>query len=547
MKKSISAIIMVILVLTSCMTGLVYAEEYLPADESSYAAESIGDEAPASDLPENDSEETILHRLQDPEKDFLFTSEDHIILFKNVFEAEEEERSEERRQFTRIKFLDRSSLSAFLKEVGWMYIYVEGKGEKVNRIEIVQQDQLLVRTYNVESYSSVGHYVLLDFEFLQPFRVPDGKNEVTVKFYDNNTLVAALPYTFISVAHPTITAVFSNMKYDNLYSLTTTRKKRYVGLDAKQLKINVQILGIQKEDSIEVDLVDENGRKVGEIFQEEPNEYKAVDGSISKKVRINLYPDILQQGMILVPQAKINGEIIRGTEDDNTVLKVVTSPKIVSIPQYTKKPDSIKIGIVNADRFQNIYIDFWQNEQLVGSTTDYQIKWDEKELVSYLDIPLRDHYLQNPNGEFKIKIRNSQKVLFEQTLLPALDNTENNADNWLKEDGLNPKATVMPTLHNQPVDKIFRVLFNTPIDVSSVTKDNLYVIDKESGKRIDIDLSRLKLDSVEGEAVTEYELTAAIQDEYRPNQLYILVLEPGIRGLNGAELTKQVVLYFTIR
>jgi len=99
--------------------------------------------------------------------------------------------------------------------IPYLYFYLRNSdyeaitGIVVDKIEIYQQENLILSTTNVSSYSNSGRYLINNAALKSKFK--NGDNEVDVVFYKNGIEVARLEdFTLHCYANTIVTELYSN-------------------------------------------------------------------------------------------------------------------------------------------------------------------------------------------------------------------------------------------------------------------------------------------------------------------------------------------------
>jgi len=89
--------------------------------------------------------------------------------------------------------------------------------------------------------------------------------------------------------------------------------------------------------------------------------------------------------------------------------------------------------------------------------------------------------------------------------------------------------------YNVPVDKSWNIKFNHSINLNT-TKDNIKVIEKDSGMEVNIETAHIDND---------YSITVKPKENYKYNTEYIMIINDNIKSVTNSNLSQPISLNFT--
>lgn len=285
-------------------------------------------------------------------------------------------------------------------------------GIVVDKIEIYQQENLILSTTNVTSYSKVGKYFISDANFKSKLSDNNGDNKVNVIFYRSGVEVARLSdFILKSYSIPIISEVFPNT----------------VGTNRNEFPLEVSILNASKNATINAYYTNSNGDKVATLVGENKTSrrYDSETKELTVKLKMVKNSDFDNSDSYNEYTAHIfvdNSEITY-CEDYNSNLYVNSNPEVERIYHVTKSPYHYHIEGINLVNADSLTLKLEQNDTVIAEISDIKAKFDSSTYFEYIDEDITKK-IKNPKVEMRATLYSNDTELSSFTFFETPDSPD---------------------------------------------------------------------------------------------------------------------------
>ena len=406
----------------------------------------------------------------------------------------------------------------------WLYLRDSNRnpvtGIKVSRIEMIQNNTVVARATDVESYSTKGQYNSKSLEMINKFENSNGENLVDVVFYLGSKEVARIKNFKISIYEKSI----------------TDRVQPYqIGLNNPKFQLSATILNVDEDKSVDAYLVDAEGNRITEtdkIISDYSNQN-------DKTRRLNFAMSFTDNKYLSDRESydyiiEVDGQKI--DEFDNHQISIVSNPSISTITHARMPNLEYEVTGVNLLDNSPYKLVIEQEGIITKEINNVHAIFNESEYEEEIKVDLQPEYFANYGGMYKVSLydANNQMLMDFDFLVPKDDTSKEENDVVDPLEGFkvfDKKENVEPT-------KIWRVKFNKALDNDTINNGNTYIINKSTGRIVEVDYS------FENEGTI---LAMTPEKNFVSGQTYTLIIDKRVKSSNGDNLKQPAAIEFTVK
>lgn len=406
----------------------------------------------------------------------------------------------------------------------WLDIYDSDynpvTGIKVSRIEMIQSNTVVARANDVESYSINGHYRTRNLEVVNKFQNSNGENNVDLVLYLGSKEVARLKNYKIHVfAEPILKDIHP---YE-------------IGLYNSRFNISLSMLNVAEEQKTDIYLVDENGFRITKTDKIIENHYNSNEKSRYIEYAISFIDEnYLSEDKSYEYILEVDGQVIESF--DVLPFKLIKDTHLHTT-YHSSMPD-LKYRVLGVNLLDNnpykLFIE--QDGKVVKEINNVMAKFNEEQYTEEINVDLLPEYFENYGGMYKVTLFNANnKQMSEFDFLVQRDDTSEE-----ENDIINPFEgfKVFDKVENIEPNKTWRVEFNKAVDSITINNGNTYVINKRTGKSVEVKFN------FENEGTI---LTITPTVNFVSGEAYSLIIDKRVKSDTGKNLSQPAAIEFTVK
>lgn len=406
----------------------------------------------------------------------------------------------------------------------WLYLNDSERnpvtGIKVSRIELIQNNTVVARANDVESYSIKGQYHSKNIEIINKFENSNGENLVDVVLYLGSKEVARVKNFKISIYEKTIT--------DRVHPYQ-------LGLNNLKFNLSTTMLNVDQDRITDAYLVDKDGSRITKTDKIINDYYNSND----KTRRIDYAVSFIDEKYLSNHESynyiiEVDGQVI--DDYDNHQIRIVSHPTIDTI--YHASIPNLKFRVKGINLLNNgpYKLVIEQKDKITKEINNVHALFNETEYVEEINIDLPQEYFSNYGDMYKVRVfsANNQQLLDFDFLVPKDDTSQEENDIVDPFDGFkvfDKKKDIEP-------NKTWRVEFSNALDSNTINNGNTYIINKITGQSVKVDFNFESGGTV---------LAMTPMENFVSGETYTLIIDKRVKSSTGTELSQPAAIEFTVK
>jgi len=385
---------------------------------------------------------------------------------------------------------------------------------------MIQNNTVVARANDVESYSINGQYYARNLELINRFENSNGENLVDVVLYLGSKEVAKLKNFKISI-------------YEK--PLTDRVRPHQIGLYNPKFNLSTTMVNVDKDKITDAYLVDKDGSRVTKTDRIINDYYNPKDKTRNIGYAISFINEeyLIDRGSYKYI-IEVDGQVIDNY--DNYQIRTVSDPYIASIYHASMPNLEFRVTGANLLNYSPYKIVIEQEGKITKEINNVHAVFNESEYTEEINLDLKPEYFDNYGGMYKVKVFNSnnQELLDFDFLVPQDDTS-------LEEnDVVNPFEgfEVFDKKENVEPNKTWKVKFSKALDSNTINNGNTYIINKRTGQLVKVDYK------FENEGTV---LAMTPEKNFIPGETYTLIIDKRVKSNTGTNLSKPAAIEFTVK
>lgn len=406
----------------------------------------------------------------------------------------------------------------------WLYLrnseHKSVTGIKVSRIEMIQNNTVVARANDVESYSIKGQYRARTLEMINKLENSNGENLVDVVLYLGSKEVARIKNFKISIYEKTIT--------DRVHP-------SQIGLTNPKFNLSTTMLNVDEDKITDAYLVDKDGSRITKTDKIISDYYNQNERTRNIEFAISFINEkYLSDRESYNYIIEVDGQVI--DNHDNHQISIVSDSYIDTIYHASMPNLEFRVTGANLLNYSPYNIVIEQEGKITKEINNVHAVFNESEYMEEINIDLQPEYFDNYGGMYKVRVfnANNQQLLDFDFLIPKDDTSQEGNDIVDPFEGFklfDKKVNVEP-------NKTWRVKFNKALDDNTINNGNTYIINKRTGKLVKVDYN------FENEGTV---LAMTPEKNFISGETYTLIIDKRVKSNTGTNLSQPAAIEFTVK
>lgn len=429
-------------------------------------------------------------------------------------------------------WFDPDTLSYYCEAINYLYLslndedYDNVTGIKANRLDLIQNGNVILRTYGLQSRSSEGYYSFNSWMYddyqpcylIRPFANSNGTNYVDVVLYNNDIEVARIKDKEINVYSDKI------VNWVDVYV--------DLGTNLNKFKMEISIFNCNEDEDIKVYIKDKESNELlqhGEIidnYQDEDEKELYLDAIFDLTDEIKNYVNEYDR---LETYVEIDGESVEFENEWDKEIYFEEDTYINSWWWPCEEDGRIIFRVEGQNLFKSLPYTFKyygeDKKTLIGTQENIIPLVDEKNYVSYMDLDITN-IIETEDEPLYVEVfdKNGESV---GDCSFNFDNSEYEYDN------VPYNYNRLDTDFNVSNDKAWKVKFSEKVDSSTI--GNIKVVNSKGNE---ISISKSMYD--------DYTVQIKPSKSYQTYDIYSIIVE-GVKSLSDNKQVRKAIKDFTVK